>query len=103
MMNFNASMAGNGSSYGAYRKSKMIIDLLNVVLTLVIVVLFAALLLLGDRRGVLFPLIFAVGGVDNALASAKGFMSGRKLGGIVLALIAAGLFFLALAGFRLGL
>lgn len=63
----------NTGAYGAYRRSKMVIDALNILLAVVIVVLFVALIFLNDRRSFLFPLIFLAGGIDNALAAAKNF------------------------------
>ena len=38
----------NTGAYGAYRRSKMIIDALNILLAVVIVVLFVALIFLND-------------------------------------------------------
>ena len=40
----------NTGAYGAYRRSKMVIDALNILLAVVIVVLFVALIFLNDRR-----------------------------------------------------
>ena len=79
----------NTGAYGAYRRSKMVIDALNILLAVVIVVLFVALIFLNDRRSFLFPLIFLAGGIDNALAAAKNFMSYNRIGGCGCASLAA--------------
>lgn len=93
--------SSNTGTYGAYRRSKMVIDALNVVLAVVIVVLFVALIFLNDHRSLLFPLIFLAGGIDNALAAAKNFMNYNRIGGIVLTAITIFLFVLAVICFRI--
>lgn len=91
----------NTGAYGAYRRSKMIIDALNILLAVVIVVLFVALIFLNDRRSFLFPLIFLAGGIDNALAAAKNFMSYNRIGGIALTVVAVLLWLLAFICFSI--
>lgn len=94
-----ATTYSNGS-YGAFRKSKMIMDALNVLLAIVIVFLFVALIFLNNQRSLLFPLIFVAGGLDNAVASAKNFMNYNRLAGILLAIVAILLLLLAFISFR---
>ena len=91
----------NTGAYGAYRRSKMVIDALIILLAVVIVVLFVALIFLNDRRSFLFPLIFLAGGIDNALAAAKNFMSYNRIGGIALTVVAVLLCLLAFICFRI--
>jgi hypothetical protein len=79
----------------------MVIDALNILLAVVIVVLFVALIFLNDRRSFLFPLIFLAGGIDNALAAAKNFMSYNRIGGIALTVVAVLLWLLAFICFRI--
>ncbi len=93
--------SSNTGTYGAYRRSKMVIDALNIVLAIVIVVLFVALIFLNDHRSLLFPFIFLAGGIDNALAAAKNFMNYNRIGGIVLTAITIFLFVLAVICFRI--
>ncbi|MGN0408106.1 MAG: hypothetical protein ACI4EJ_07590 [Bacteroides sp.] len=93
--------SSNTGTYGAYRRSKMVIDALNIVFAIVIVVLFVALIFLNDHRSLLFPLIFLAGGIDNALAAAKNFMNYNHIGGIVLTAITIFLFVLAVICFRI--
>lgn len=63
--------------------------------------LFVALIFLNDRRSFLFPLIFLAGGIDNALAAAKNFMSYNRIGGIALTVVAVLLWLLAFICFRI--
>lgn len=70
---------------GAYRKTKMIVDYLNVGLTVIIVLMFVAILFLRSRSGMLFPLIFTLGAVVNATNSTKMFMDKKMLPGFILA------------------
>ena len=81
---------------GAYRKSKMTIDFLNMILTIVIAMLFCGIVFLRGNSGVLFPAIFVAGALMNALTSAKSCMNYNKLAGVVLAFVAIGLFVLAI-------
>ncbi|MDD3238864.1 MAG: hypothetical protein PHW47_02020 [Lachnospira sp.] len=72
---------------GAYRKSKMIMDYLNIGLTIAIGFIFLIILFLRSKSGILFPIIFALGAVVNATNSVKKFMDAKKLPGIVLAVV----------------
>lgn len=60
---------------GAYRKSKMVIDYINIALTAVIGVIFVIILFLRSRSGVLFPIEFFAGAVMNGLSAVKNFMN----------------------------
>ena len=83
------------SSNGSYRKSKMMIDIANIVLTILIGIMFVAVLILRSRSGKLFPMIFIAGGCMNGLTAAKNFMNYNKPSGIVLGVVAAALLVLA--------
>lgn len=73
---------------GAYRKSKMVIDYMSIVLTAVIIVLFILILFLRSRSGVLFPIVFLAGALVNGLSSIKSFMDRKKVAGVVLMIAA---------------
>ena len=73
---------------GAYRKTRIFIDYVNVILSALIVIGFVAILILRGRSGYLFPIEFLMGAVLNGLTSAKRFMNHSKLSGIVLLIIA---------------
>ena len=60
---------------GAYRKSKMVIDYINIGLTAVIGVLFVIILFLRSRSGILFPIEFFAGAVMNGLEAIKNFIN----------------------------
>lgn len=83
------------TSSGAYRKSKMIIDYLNVGLTVVIGLMFLVILFLRSRSGILFPIIFSLGALVNGTNSVKKFMDGKKAPGIVLAVVTVVLILIA--------
>ena len=72
---------------GAYRKSKMVIDYINIALTAVIGVIFVIILFLRSRSGVLFPIEFFAGAVLNGLSAVKNFMNKKRLAGIVLIVV----------------
>ena len=69
---------------GAYRKSKMVIDYINIGLTAVIGVLFVIILFLRSRSGILFPIEFFAGAVMNGLTAIKNFMNKKRIAGIFL-------------------
>lgn len=72
---------------GAYRKSKMVIDYINIALTFLIGVLFVIILFLRSRSGILFPIEFFAGAVMNGLTAVKNFMNKKKLSGIFLVVV----------------
>jgi len=76
------------TSKGAYRKSKTIIDLLNLIMAAVIVVLFVFIIFWKNMRGILFPTIFVSGAIVNAINAAKNFINSKKKDGIILTGIA---------------
>lgn len=72
---------------GAYRKSKMVIDYINIGLTAVIGVLFVIILFLRSRSGILFPIEFFAGAVMNGLTAIKNFMNKKRMAGIFLIIV----------------
>lgn len=88
------------TSSGAYRKSKMIIDYANIVLTGVIAIVFIAIVFLRSKSGILFPIEFVLGAAVNGLTAAKAFMNENKVSGGILAVVTAGLLFMAFITWR---
>lgn len=82
---------------GAYRKTKIVIDYTCIVLTVCIAVMFVALLILQEKCAWLFPLIFAVGAVNDALFAVKKYMNYDKTKGIIMTVVAV--VFLMMAAF----
>lgn len=82
---------------GAYRKSKMIIDYANIVLTAAIIILFILILFLRSQSGILFPIVFLEGALLNGLSGIKNFMEKKRLAGGILLVVAALLLILCLA------
>ncbi len=72
---------------GAYRKSKMVIDYINICLTAVIGVVFVIILFLRSRSGILFPIEFFAGAVMNGLTAIKNFMNKKRIAGIFLIIV----------------
>jgi len=85
---------------GAYRKSKMLIDYVNIVATFVISLIFIAILFLRSRSGLLFPIEFLLGALVNCLTAVKAFMNERKLQGIILMVVMLVLLILAFIAWR---
>jgi hypothetical protein len=80
---------------GTFKKTKMVIDYANIILSAVIVLMFIAILFLRSASGKLFPSIFLVGALLNGLTCVKSFILKKKTKAIleiiitVLLLIAA--------------
>ena len=72
---------------GAYRKTKIVIDYINIGLTAVIGVLFVIILFLRSRSGILFPIEFFAGAVMNGLTAIKNFMNKKRIAGIFLIIV----------------
>ena len=68
---------------GSYKKTKMIIDYTNIVLTVAATVIFIIVLFLRSRSGILFPIEFLLGTIVNALTSVKHFSNGNKVSGLI--------------------
>ena len=71
---------------GSYKKTKMIIDYTNIVLTIAATVIFIIIMFL--RSGVLFPIEFLLGTVVNTLTAVKHFINGNKVSGVIVAVVA---------------
>lgn len=80
---------------GSYRRTKIIIDYANIVLTVAVGFMFVLILFLRSKSGVLFPLIFLAGGLVNVLNGVKSFMGKRRIAGAVLFTAALVLFVMA--------
>lgn len=73
---------------GSYKKTKMIIDYTNIVLTIAATVIFIIIMFLRSRSGVLFPIEFLLGTVVNTLTAVKHFINGNKVSGVIVAVVA---------------
>lgn len=73
---------------GSYKKTKMIIDYTNIVLTVAATVIFIIVLFLRSKSGILFPTEFLLGTIVNALTSVKHFINGNKVSGLIVAVVA---------------
>ena len=73
---------------GSYKKTKMIIDYTNIVLTVAATVIFIIVLFLRSRSGILFRIEFLLGTIVNALTSVKHFINGNKVSGLIVAVVA---------------
>lgn len=73
---------------GSYKKTKMIIDYTNIVLTVAATVIFIIVLFLRSKSGILFSIEFLLGTIVNALTSVKHFINGNKVSGLIVAVVA---------------
>lgn len=82
------------TSNGTYRKTRITIDFLMTIMTVVIVALFTAILFWQSMRGILFPIIFVSGAIVNMLNAIKNFINSNKKAGILLTCVAIALIIL---------
>lgn len=80
---------------GAYRKTKMVLDYVNIVLTVCICILFLLILMFRSRSGYLFSAIFFAGALLNGNTAAKRLMDRQKASGIFMLLVTAVLLVMA--------
>lgn len=76
------------ASNGAYRRTKIVIDWINICLGAAVVFMAAAIFITGGRADFLLPLVFFAGAGINGLHAAKKFFRFERKKGIVLVLIA---------------
>lgn len=74
---------------GAYRRTKRILDYVNIVLTVCICILFLLILVFRSRSGYLFSIIFFAGAALNGSTAAKRFMDKQKAAGSFTLIITA--------------
>lgn len=79
---------------GAYKKSKMIIDYANVLLTLCLIVLFVLILVMGTQYTVLFCMAFYVGTLMNGMCMVRHIMDKLKIKAVLRGIVMAALFML---------
>lgn len=85
---------------GAYRKTKMIIDYINIAFTFAIGIVFIIILFLRSGSGILFPIEFLMGAVVNGTTAAKDYMSDRTVSGVILTVVTVGLLFMAVVAWQ---
>ena len=73
---------------GSYKKTKMIIDYTNIVLTIAATVIFIIIMFLRSRSGGLFPIEFLLGTVVNTLTAFNNFINGNKVSVVIVAVVA---------------
>lgn len=85
---------------GAYRKSKMIIDYVNIALTFIIGIIFILILFFRSRSGVLFSVEFLLGALVNGLTAIKNYMNNRTVSGVILTIVTVGLMLMAVIAWQ---
>ena len=85
---------------GSYKKTKMIIDYTNIVLTVAATVILIIVLFLRSRSGILFPIEFLMGAVVNGTTAAKNYMGDRTVSGVILTVVTVGLLFMAVVAWQ---
>jgi hypothetical protein len=84
---------------GSYRRAKMIIDYVNIVLCVFVAVMAVMILFLRSDAGILFPITFAAGGTVNLLFGIKKLLNQSKRQSVSLFAAAALIYVLAILCF----
>ena len=79
----------------AYKKTKITIDMISIGVAAAIVVLFLTVIFWKSMSSRLFPLLFVLGAVENALGSLKNFLNWNRKAGFFLLLVTILLIFFA--------
>ena len=85
---------------GSYARTKQFIDYLNIFLTVVIGVIFIAIVFLRSRSGMLFPIEFLLGTIVNGTNAAKKFINYENVKGGILTAVAVVLFIFCILTWR---
>lgn len=75
------------ASNGAYRRTKIVIDWINICIGVAVVLMAIAIFVTGGRANFLLPLVFFAGAGINGLHAAKRFFKFERKSGVVLVLI----------------
>lgn len=75
------------ASNGAYRRTKIVIDWINICIGVAVVLMATAIFITGGRAKFLLPLVFFAGAGINGLHAAKKFFRFERKSGAVLVLI----------------
>lgn len=75
------------ASNGAYRRTKIVIDWINIFIGVAVVLMAIAIFIIGGRADFLLPLVFFAGSGINGLHAAKKFFKFERKSGVVLVLL----------------
>ncbi len=75
------------ASNGAYRRTKIVIDWINIIIGVAVVFMAIAIIVTGGRANFLLPLVFFAGAGINGLHAAKRFFKFERKSGAVLVFV----------------
>lgn len=83
------------ASNGAYRRTKFVIDWINIIIGVAVVIMATVIFILPGNQDYLLPLVFLAGAGINGLHAAKNFFRFERKIGVMLSLTAIVLLALA--------
>lgn len=81
---------------GAYRKTRILIDWLNIIIGVAVVIMATIIFLFLGKYDFLFPVIFILGVIMEGLGAAKSFLRYETLAGYVQVILALALLFVTI-------
>lgn len=75
------------ASNGAYRRTKIVIDWINIILGVAVVIMVTVIFIVPGNQDFLLPLVFFSGAGINGLHAAKKFFKFERKSGIILTLL----------------
>ena len=75
------------ASNGAYRRTKIVIDWINIILGVAVVIMATVIFIVPGNQDFLLPLVFFFGAGINGLHAAKNFFKFERKSGIILTLM----------------
>lgn len=89
------------ASNGAYRRTKIVIDWVNIILGVVMLVMTTVIFLLPHQWDILIPVVIFCSSVINGLHGVKRYFKFEGKKGLILAGICLGLFALSLVSAKI--
>lgn len=81
---------------GSYRKTRIIIDWMNILIGVAVVIMAIAIYIIPGERDFLFPVVFMLGTVMEGLGAAKSFLRYETIAGYVQVILALALLFITI-------
>lgn len=88
------------SANGAYRKTRIMIDWLNIIIGMAVVIMAIVIFLVPGNYDFLFPVLFLLGTAMEGLGAAKSFLRYESVGGYIQVILALVLLFITIISAR---
>lgn len=84
------------ASNGSYRKTRIVIDWLNIFIGVAVVIIAIAIFMFQGEYDFLFPVVFMLGTAMEGMGAAKSFLRYESVAGYVQVILAMALLFITI-------